>query len=874
MFGNFGKREGSNQSSELIKSIISDKSKTIEDLLRVEDLLLELSSKNEELIKYFDKEKIKIMIDYIIKEPQIEENAPETTEKKEKGYKFPFLCSQIFGLENNELFKFFFMTNHQINEELAKEKNNALDNNNNLKVQENGMNQMDIEENKNARNISGLEDIIMGGTMENNNNENQNYVNNIKEENINNKENENRIELLDYLFTFFPNEKEEWKELNYVLCGYFNSLISNLLEVNPTVFLKYIYNIRKDVFNLMSAHCYRKSISNALSKILRYEHYFNENTEQLAEDSKNKMNETRINVLIEIFSSIKLDMNNEQLNSIYFFITELFDSASIFEEKKLFITMIENESIIRSIIYSPLFNIDLISNIDENVEKERQNLIVIIDIISFLLKSIKKLKLDIPACTPERLGLKHTLISQAIFDILPKLIEINFNQKNNNEIKMLQSFDKYQLTPLGEFKIKIVDLIYYLIPYFKKISKFFDEILIKSDFFKFGFDFIFQYEWNNIYQESFLSLLKSFLDNSEFHELLFDYLFNKLKIVDIIKNHTNKEDKFKFEKKDSNPISHGYISFLISLSYKINTVIGGDPLGVNSDPSTEGSFEFIPKVNEDNDDMNMMMYGDIEDNDKKEKNEENDVKKGVPIQSMKKYLNDDWKLFFNDNISDVIKQYCDKKWPPKEKNDLDIFDFLFQDNDNDQEDNGKKDEDIVNNNNNSNNNLNINNNEIKDDNNLNINNNNEIKVDNKSDNSDLNKNSMKIECLNEILMSSDGLMKLEAKQAKSSNFVDNNLNINNINNNGIKVGNKSVNKDLNKNSMKIECLNEILMSNDEIMKLQAKEAKSSNFTDKNYNNNANNIGNVNVKEDSESFKTSKKVKEQHVEGLNLSLEKK
>ena len=59
---------------------------------------------------------------------------------------------------------------------------------------------------------------------------------------------------------------------------------------------------------------------------------------------------------------------------------------------------------------------------------------------------------------------------------MPKLIEINFNQKNNNKIKMLQSFDKYQLTPLLEFKIKIVDLIFYLIPYFIKISIFFDEI--------------------------------------------------------------------------------------------------------------------------------------------------------------------------------------------------------------------------------------------------------------------------------------------------------------------------------------------------------------------------------------------------------------
>ena len=104
------------------------------------------------------------------------------------------------------------MTNSQINEELAKEKNNSLDNNNNLKVQENRMNQMDIEENKNVGNfVGGAEDIIMGGTLENNNNENQNQVNNIKEENINNKENENRIELLDYLFTFFPMKKKNGK---------------------------------------------------------------------------------------------------------------------------------------------------------------------------------------------------------------------------------------------------------------------------------------------------------------------------------------------------------------------------------------------------------------------------------------------------------------------------------------------------------------------------------------------------------------------------------------------------------------------------------------------------------------------------------------
>ena len=134
MFGNFGVGMGSNEPSESIKKILSDKNNTLEDLLRDEDLLNELGSKNEKLIKYFDKEKIKQLLDYIIKEPEIDENAEETKENKDKGYKFPFLCSQIFGLQIEELYKFFFMTNKQIEEELNKGNKEKDFNNNNKRI--------------------------------------------------------------------------------------------------------------------------------------------------------------------------------------------------------------------------------------------------------------------------------------------------------------------------------------------------------------------------------------------------------------------------------------------------------------------------------------------------------------------------------------------------------------------------------------------------------------------------------------------------------------------------------------------------------------------------------------------------------------------
>ena len=702
-----------NQTSISIQKLLSNKTTKLEDLLRNENLLEELIVKNKQLIKYFDKEKIKNLINYIIKEPEIDKNDIESKENKDKGYKFPFICSKIFGLEIEEIFKYFFMTNKQIEEEFNKEKENE---DKEKMIEEDLPNLKDKDENednnkKKENDNDNKKDIDNGSTIKNNHNislkENKNIKKEEKEkdnigqnkekqkeekdkskEKINIKENsenekkislENRYELIDYLFTFFPEKYEEGKELNYVLCGYFYSLITNLLDVNPIEFLKYIYNKRKDVFFLMTSHCYRKSICDTLSKLLHFDNYFREKSIELSEETKYDMNETRIEILRDICTKINIDMNNEKLYSIYSFITGLFEPNRINQIEDLFKKFVYNKIIIRALIYKNLFNLNLISNSNENMDNKRNNFIIIIDIIIFLLKNIKTLKLEVPTCISPYsiLTLKNTRISEEIFDVLPNLIKNNFNKINNKEKKILQSFNEYQLSPLGEYKIKIVDLIFHLIPYFKKISNFFDTLLIKSEFFKYGFQYLFEYEWNNLYQESFLSLLKAFLDNSDNHELLMEYLFKNLNIFDIIKSHVNDKNKFKFINKDiSTDISHGYISVLISLCYKINTVIGGTPLEVNTNLSTEGSFEFIPKINQFNE-MNLL-HNDDNENEKKENKEEEDEKKGVAIESMKKYLNENWKTFFNENVSNIIKQYCDKNWPKSEKQ-LDIFDSFFQD---------------------------------------------------------------------------------------------------------------------------------------------------------------------------------------------------
>ena len=429
---------------------------------------------------------------------------------------------------------------------------------------------------------------------------------------------------------------------------------------------------RREVIDKMVDHCYRKSISDTLSKILHFENYLQ--NDPVDEDTKNDMNDTRNGIMADIFSKIAINNDNDELAPIYYFITGLFDPTNIEEEKALFTEIIENKRIMRPLITKPFHGLDLITCTDGNFDKiinRRKNFSDIIDIIIFFLTNIKKLKIDGPTCDSDsKLCIKHTAISNELFDVLSFLIKNNFNKKNNDEKEILHSFNECKKKPLGEFKIKIVELLDNLVPYFSKISKFFDEILIETDFFKYAFEYLYEYEWNNIYQESLLSLLKSLLNDADFHTTLQEYLFNDLKIFEIIKNHTNLDEKFKFSNEVSIPITHGYYSFFIDLSYKINTVIGGTPVKVKNNLAKQGSFSFIPKntVEGDKKAAMGMLYGGFDDfdsnqnneNDKEKEKEEEDK---YHYDSMKKYITDEWRDYFGLNIEDVIKQYENNEWP-------------------------------------------------------------------------------------------------------------------------------------------------------------------------------------------------------------------
>ena len=319
--------------------------------------------------------------------------------------------------------------------------------------------------------------------------------------------------------------------------------------------------------------------------------------------------------------------------------------------------MINNKTVINSLINKPLNNLDLITNLGQDIETKRNNFMIIIDIIVYILKIIKILKLE-----------EHDALSEfftEIFNILEELIKVNFNQRNDNEKKILQSFNEQRQSPFGEYKIKIVHLLNFLIPDIKESSKCskLDDILVKSEFFDKGFAYVVENEWNTFYQLSFLSLLNKIFDYSAFHNILIDYLFTKQNIVGIIQNHINIAEK----KYISTNTYVGYIPFFISLSYKINIICVAKSI-------TSGNFEFLRDINnaEDDDNQNLNYeifnpYSDAKFDQKYNKKVEEELQNGDPYESMKKYFDNEWSKYFNDNISDVIKQYKNLTWPSEEE---------------------------------------------------------------------------------------------------------------------------------------------------------------------------------------------------------------
>lgn len=90
-----------------IEKKLNSPNTTLEDLLIEDDLLSEIRNQNQKLIEFFDKDKIKSLVNYIIKEPK-EDN-------ELIGHKFPFVASEILNSEEDKFLFYFLNTKSEQN---------------------------------------------------------------------------------------------------------------------------------------------------------------------------------------------------------------------------------------------------------------------------------------------------------------------------------------------------------------------------------------------------------------------------------------------------------------------------------------------------------------------------------------------------------------------------------------------------------------------------------------------------------------------------------------------------------------------------------------------------------------------------------------
>ena len=100
-----------NQPSASIENLLSKvEDCTVDDLLADEDIIQEMRNMNEKLLKYFRRDKLKTLIDYITKVPE--------EDTHDRGHKFPFVVGELFALDLTKINdKFFNEEEDEVEEE-------------------------------------------------------------------------------------------------------------------------------------------------------------------------------------------------------------------------------------------------------------------------------------------------------------------------------------------------------------------------------------------------------------------------------------------------------------------------------------------------------------------------------------------------------------------------------------------------------------------------------------------------------------------------------------------------------------------------------------------------------------------------------------
>ena len=524
--------------TELEKNLSNDL--PLEEYLKNPDAIQCFINMKENAQKYFDRNKMKQLIKYIIEIPKEDEN--------NKKYNFPYIVSEMLKSANNRIKEMIIFPEEVFDKKINENKN---------EINENKNDKIEIKEEKEVKREEKA----------------------IRKFNI-----EKHCELFDLLLDFTKNENSL---KNDVLCGYFSKVLISLLDSYPIDIFLYLYLMRPDAVEEIIMNSYNRSLSLISKNILDVYNYklkISDNNKKnpgminmkFIEKKEKEMKKFCLKLLEKLIISI--DLSKYKYKKIEFNLSQI-DIESIF---LMFEELIKNFDLLLDIIFEE----NIVEHFFKILEMKitLKNRKIYLYFFHLLIKIIKELGPIIESkkkIYPE-FNLGNVIekfkdgdfleFSEKLLIHIPIIISKNF---------IILSKENY----LGIHNIYMIDLMIEFFKYLIENPNFFDFICLQTEFMEKSIEYFFKYQLNNIYHNKFINLFTLYLQKGEKHPLLTDYFFFKKNFHIMLAKSLN-DKKYK-----------NIFVFIIDLMYKIQVACNLELLDEKTRKDLKiinyGYFEFI-----------------------------------------------------------------------------------------------------------------------------------------------------------------------------------------------------------------------------------------------------------------------------------------
>jgi hypothetical protein len=236
---------------------------TLEELLEEEALSTEVKNPSSKVHGFFNKEKVKSLLKYVMLEPKEDEH--------NKGHKFPFVAAEILSCETMRIHELFL-----------ENENKFTENNKEIKEPENKEPEVLKEIINQVEEINeeiGEEIRVEASNKAGSNILDENQIKSVSNEEAKEFSRTSKLEKTDVfqnsLLEEFLSFLDTNSELNYVLSGYFAKIFNFLFSKNPSLLLKYLYTQRPGLISKIIFHSNRRAIIDILPKLIQIESYDN-----------------------------------------------------------------------------------------------------------------------------------------------------------------------------------------------------------------------------------------------------------------------------------------------------------------------------------------------------------------------------------------------------------------------------------------------------------------------------------------------------------------------------------------------------------------------------------------------------------------------